>query len=111
MLCLSTKGARFRRAERFGVEFIAPAIAVLGTLAGNAGFGAWGYCPHRGRVWGSVLAPLAFVALYPEWTLVWVAVAAAAVVGAGVTAHRSLGLSCLAVLVAGLAAAGLARAW
>jgi hypothetical protein len=84
--------------------FILPlALAIAGIWIGRRVALARGVCPHRGKVWGAFLLPLACLPL-PGLQFQALAVSLGAALAAGLTAHRSVQSTFLAVLVVGAAA-------
>ena len=84
--------------------FLLPlALALAGIWIGRRVAMARGACPHRGKVWGAFLLPLLGLPV-PGLQFQALAASMAAAVAAGLTAHRSVSATVLAVLMIGGAA-------
>ena len=92
--------------------FILPlAMALAGIWIGRRVALARGACPHRGKVWGAFLLPLIFLPL-PGLQFQALAVSMGAALASGLTAHRAVPATFVAVLlVGGAATAGVHIAW
>jgi len=85
------------------MEFLSSGLALLGALLGAKIAKMLGQCPHRGKVWGAFLLPLSCLA-YPPLQPLALAASAAGALGAGLTAHGSLGRSLVLIFIFALCA-------
>ena len=78
-------------------------LALIGIFGGRLLTIKHGACPHRGKVWGAFTLPLLALPI-PGLQFQALAVSLASALGAGFTAHASVGVTVVAVLLAGAGA-------
>ncbi len=84
------------------MKFVPLALSIAGLLLGPVLARALHNCPHRGKVWGAFLLPL-LALVSPSLQMLALGTSLGAALAAGLTAHRPLSLSFVAVSTTNLA--------